>query len=157
MQTLDTAAGATVAAEMRAVDRELAAGLRLVINRLARRLRREASEDLSHSLLSALVCIERHGSITLGHLAERELVKPPSVTRMVTELEERGLVRRATDPVDHRVARVRLTTKGQRALRRTRTRKTAYLAERLRTLDAAELAIMCEALPLLERLLEDDR
>jgi DNA-binding MarR family transcriptional regulator len=157
MRTPDTAVGATDTAEVRAVELELAASLRLVINRLARRLRGEVSENLSQSLLSALVSIELHGPITLGHLAEREHVKPPSVTRLVAELEERGLVRRETDPIDHRVARACLTAKGQGALRHARSRKTAYLAERLRALNAAELTIMHEALPVLERLLADDR
>lgn len=140
-----------------AVDPELAASLRLVVNRLARRLRGQGRENLSHSLLSALITIECHGPLTLGRLAERELVKPPSVTRSVAELEERGLVRRETDPADHRIARVTITAEGRRTVRRARTRKTAYLAERLRTLDAAELEIIRQAVPLLERLLEDDR
>jgi len=38
---------------------------------------------LSPSLVSALVSIECHGPITLGQLAAHELVKPPSVTRLV--------------------------------------------------------------------------
>jgi DNA-binding MarR family transcriptional regulator len=139
------------------VDAELAARLRLVVTRLARRLRGQAREGLSHSLLSALASIEIHGPITLGRLAERELVKPPSVTRMVAELEERGLVRREADQADRRVVRARLTAEGRRTLRRTRTRKTAYLAERLRTLDPADQHVLHEALPVLERLLEDER
>ena len=139
------------------VDPEVAARLRLVLNRLARRLRSQAAGDLSPSLVSALVSIECHGPITLGQLAAHELVKPPSVTRMVAALEERGLVRRETDAADRRIARVSLTGEGRRTLRRTRTRKTAYLAKRLRRLDESELAAMREALPVLERLLEDDR
>ncbi len=136
---------------------ELAARLRLVLNRLARRLRGQAAGDLSPSLISALVSIELLGPITLGELAVRELVRPPSVTRMVAALEERGLVRRETDPADRRIARVSLTGEGRRTLRRTRTRKTAYLAKRLRQLDEAQLAVLVDALPVLERLLEDER
>jgi DNA-binding MarR family transcriptional regulator len=139
------------------VDPEVAARLRLVLNRLARRLRSQATGDLSPSLISALVTIECHGPITLGQLAAHELVKPPSVTRMVAALEERGLVRRETDAADRRIARVSLTGEGRRRLCRTRTRKTAYLAKRLRRLDESELAVVREALPVLEGLLEDDR
>jgi DNA-binding MarR family transcriptional regulator len=139
------------------VDPEVAARLRLVLNRLARRLRSQATGDLSPSLISALVSIECHGPISLGQLAAHELVKPPSVTRMVAALEERGLVRRETDAADQRIARVSLTGEGRRTLRRTRTRKTAYLAKRLRQLDESELAVVREALPVLEGLLEDDR
>ena len=136
---------------------ELAARLRLVLNRLARRLRNQTPDDLSPSLTSALVTIELHGPITLGRLAACERVTPPSVTRMVATLERLGLVRREADPVDRRVARVSLTTAGARVVQRTRTRKTAYLARRLAKLDEAEVALVCRALPVLERLLEDDR
>jgi DNA-binding MarR family transcriptional regulator len=140
----------------RHADPELAARLRLVLNRLARRLRSQTPDDLSPSLTSALVTIELRGPITLGRLASCERVTPPSVTRMVATLEQRGLVRREADAGDRRVARVSLTAEGRRTVQRTRTRKTAYLARRLRKLDESQLAIVREALPVLERLLEDD-
>lgn len=136
---------------------ELAARLRLVLNRLARRLRSQTPEDLSPSLTSALVTIELQGPITLGRLAACERVTPPSITRMVASLERLGLVRREADPDDRRVARVSLTSEGQRTVLRTRTRKTAYLARRLHRLDESERAVVRTALPVLERLLEDDR
>jgi len=66
-------------------------------------------------------------------------------------------VRREADPGDRRVARVSLTADGKRTVLRTRTRKTAYLARRLRQLDESQRALVAEALPVLERLLEDDR
>jgi DNA-binding MarR family transcriptional regulator len=133
----------------------MAARLRLVLNRLVRRLRSETPGDLSPSLHSALVTIERRGSITLGQLAASERVTPPSVTRMVATLESLGLLRRETDPGDRRVARVSLTAAGLRVVQRSRTRKTAYLARRPRRLDAADLDVLREALPVLERLLEE--
>ena len=138
-------------------DVELAAQLRLVVSRLARLLRNQAPADLSPSLMSALVTVSLREPVTLGELAAAERVTPPSVTRIAACLEEGGLVRRESDPGDRRVARVSLTAKGRRTLRRMRTRKTAYLAKRLRTLDERELELVREALPLLERLLEDDR
>jgi DNA-binding MarR family transcriptional regulator len=153
---VNTSSESGSAAVRAAVDPEVAARLRLVLNRLARRLRRQAAEDLSPSLTSALVTIDVHGPITLGELAAHELVRPPSVTRMVAGLEQRGLVRRETDAVDRRVARVTLTAEGRRTLRRSRTRKTAYLARRLKRLDEAQLAALVDALPVLESLLEGD-
>ena len=143
--------------EPQLTEPEVAARLRLVLNRLVRRLRSETPGDLSPSLHSALVTIERQGPVTLGQLATCERVTPPSVTRMVATLERLGLVRRAADPCDRRVARVSLTPAGLRVVQRSRTRKTAYLARRLRRLDAADLAALREALPVLERLLEDKR
>ena len=138
-------------------DPELAARLRLVLNRLARRLRNQTPGDLSPSLTSALVTIELRGPIALGQLAASERVTPPSITRMVATLERLGLVRREADPGDRRVARVSLTSEGRRMVLRTRTRKTAYLAKRLHKLDESERAVVRAALPVLERLLEDER
>jgi DNA-binding MarR family transcriptional regulator len=150
-------APAPAASDSRLDDPELAARLRLVLNRLARRLRSQTPGDLSPSLTSALVTIELQGPITLGQLASCERVTPPSITRMVASLEKLGLVRREADPADRRIARVSLTAEGGRTVLRTRTRKTAYLAKRLRKLDESELAVLRDALPVLERLLQDDR
>jgi DNA-binding MarR family transcriptional regulator len=135
-------------------DPELAAHLRLVIMRLARQLRSQTVAGLSPSLISALITIERKGPVTLGQLAALERVKPPSVTRMVAALEQAGLVRRAADPLDRRVARLSLTAEGKRTVARSRTRKTAYLARRLHELDHAQLESLRQALPVLERVLE---
>ncbi len=146
-----------LAADAALGDPELAARLRLVLNRLARRLRNQTPGDLSPSLTSALVTIEQRGPITLGQLAASERVTPPSITRMVATLERLCLVRREADPGDRRVARVSLTPDGRRTVLRTRTRKTAYLAKRLHKLDESERAVVRAALPVLERLLEDDR
>ena len=152
----DPATGsATAASDTRLADPELAARLRLVLNRLARRLRSQTAGDLSPSRISALVTIELQGPITLGQLAICEHVTPPSITRMVASFEELGLVRREADAGDHRIARVSLTAEGKRTVQRTRTRKTAYLAKRLRKLDASEIAVVRAALPVLERLLDD--
>jgi len=125
--------------------------------RFTRRLRQEAGDDLSPSLVSVLACLERKGPLTLGELAALERVKPPSVTRMVAALESKGLVRREADPTDGRVSRMSVTADGSRTLQRSRTRKTAYLAKRLATLNVEDATALAETLPVLERLLESDR
>ena len=135
---------------------ELAAHLRIVVMRL-RRLRAEAGDELSPTLVAALVSIERHGPLTLGRLAELERVTPPSITRVVAALERDGLVRREVDERDRRVSRVAVTAEGERLLQRSRTLKAAYLARRLERMDDGDLAAVREALPILERLLESDR
>lgn len=136
---------------------ELAAHLRIVVMRLQRRLRAEAGDELSPTLIAALVSVDRHGPLTLGRLAELERVTPPSITRVVAALEHQGLVLRETDESDRRVSRVALTPEGARLLRRSRTRKAAFLARRLEHLDEHDLAAVREALPVLERLLQSDR
>ena len=153
--SIDPAAGAEGGAAVG--EAELAARLRLVVNRLARQLRSQGPADLSPSLASALVTIELQGPITLGQLASQERVTPPSVTRMAATLEGRGLVRREVDSADRRIAYLSLTAEGKRTVQRTRTRKTAFLAKRLHRLDESQVGVLREALPLLEGLLEDDR
>jgi DNA-binding MarR family transcriptional regulator len=135
-------------------DEDLAARLRLVVMRLGRRLRQQAGDDLSPTLISALVTIERHGPLTLGRLAELERVKRPSVTRFVAALERRGLVACEVDSADRRVHRVAVTAAARRLLQDSRTRKTAYLARHLRELPAADVDALAAAVDVLERLLE---
>jgi len=135
---------------------ELAAHLRIFVMRLHRRLRSEADDELSPTLLAALVSVERHGPLSLGRLAELERVTPPSITRVVATLERDGLVRREVDEHDRRVSRVAITQDGTRLLGRSRKRKAAFLARRLSGLDARDQETVRAALPILERLLESD-
>jgi DNA-binding MarR family transcriptional regulator len=136
---------------------ELAARLRLVITRTARRLRQEAGTELSPSQTAALATIERHGPLTPSALAELERVQRPTATRIVARLADEGLVERATDPADGRSVTVAATPKGHALLGKLRTRKNAYLARRLRGLDDPDLATLERAAEILERLLEGER
>ena len=106
------------------------------------------------SQLSALAVIEMYGPILLGDLAARERVQPPTVTRLVANLEGRGLVVRAGDPLDKRMFRVAITTAGERVLAKSRERRTAFLATTLRTLDPADRDALRQAIPILEQIAE---
>jgi DNA-binding MarR family transcriptional regulator len=139
------------------VDRELVVRLRLAVARLARRLRQETGEEITASQLSALSSVNRLGPLTLGALAAVERVRPPSMTRIVANLETAGLVTRRPDPADRRIARVEATAPGRALLARGHSRKNAYLARRLATLTPDELELLGRAAPVLERLLEEER
>jgi DNA-binding MarR family transcriptional regulator len=134
----------------------LPARLRLVVTRLARRLRQQGDTAASPTQLSALATIERDGPVTLGELAAVERVQPPTITAAVGRLERRGLVRRGVDPGDRRVARVEVTSQGRRLLEQSRSRKTAYLERTLAGLDPDERETLEHAAAILERLLEND-
>jgi DNA-binding MarR family transcriptional regulator len=135
-------------------DQELASRLRHAIARSARRLRQEAGTDLSPSLSAALATIDRHGPLTPSELAARERVQRPTITRVVGRLEESGLVARAADPADRRSALITVTPAGRALLEAGRTRKDAFLSERLEALSAADRATLARAAALLEGLLE---
>ncbi|HEX9970368.1 MAG TPA: MarR family transcriptional regulator [Acidimicrobiales bacterium] len=144
---------ATVARDVTA----LASRMRLVVMRLARQVRQETlGGDVTQSMLSALASIDRRGPITLGDLAAVERVRPPSMTKVVARLEEVGFVAREVDAADRRVVRVQVTSAGHRFVEEARRRGSAYLAARLRTLAPEERAVVEAALPVLERLLEED-
>jgi len=139
-----------------AVDAELAARLRLVVTRLARRLRQESGSGLSPSLTAALSTLERHGPLTPSELAARERVQRPTATRILAGLDAAGLIVREPDPSDGRVTRVRVTPAARTLLRRLRGRKTAYLARRMRRLEPEELVTLEQAAGILERLLGEE-
>jgi DNA-binding MarR family transcriptional regulator len=138
------------------VDRELVVQLRLAVMRLARRLRQQTEGEITASQLSALSSVSRLGPLTLGALAAVERVRPPTMTRIVGHLEAAGLLVRRPAPADRRSAEVALSPSGRELLDRSRTRKDAYLAERLATLGPDELAVLRRAAAVLERLLEAD-
>jgi DNA-binding MarR family transcriptional regulator len=135
---------------------DLAVRLRHVIARTARRLRQEAGEELSPSRAAALATIDRHGPLTPSELAVRERIQRPTATRLIARLEETGFVDRTPDPTDRRSCVVSLTPAGRELVGRVRLRKDAYLARRLRDLDADERATLDRAAAILERVLEGD-
>lgn len=130
-----------------------AAELRVSLMKVARRLRAEKSdEELTDAQFSVLAVLDRHGPLTPRALAAIERVQPPSITRTLAGLLERGLVDRAGDPVDRRQAIVRLSPDGALAVRETRRRRDAWLARRLADLDPAERAVLARASDILRRI-----
>lgn len=134
-------------------DSELASGLQIAAMRLARRLRAERADDsLTLTQLAALASLQRHGPLTPGELAAHEKVQPPSMTRVVAALEQRGLVVRTPHPTDGRQVLLSGTAAADRLLLANRRRREAWLVERLALLSPQERAVLHEAAPLLERL-----
>ena len=135
---------------------DVASRLRLAIARTARRLRQNSGTDLTAALTGALATVEGRGPVTPSELAQIENVKRPTATRIVARLEEQGLVERTSDPSDRRSFLVGITPEGRALLLRLRKRKNAYLAKRLRELDAEDVAALERAADVLERLLETE-
>jgi len=136
-------------------EQELPARLRLAIMRLARRLRQQADADATPSMLSALASIEYRQSVTLGELAEAERVTPPTMSKIVARLQETELVTRTPDPNDKRIQRLSLSIRGERFIARSKSRKNAYLAKKLRKLEPHEVAKLEAAVAVIEKILED--
>ncbi|NED98960.1 MarR family transcriptional regulator [Phytoactinopolyspora halotolerans] len=125
----------------------------MAIGRLNRRLRNEREDDsLTLNQLSALGALERLGPTPVGELAAHERVRPPSMTRIISNLEELGLVVREPHPVDRRLAVVRITEAGLGKTAADRKRRNAWLANQLRTLTPEERKQLRDVLPILEKL-----
>ena len=140
-------------------DTGLAIAMRISISRLARRLRVEQrigvggpDPALSDIQLAALSALERHEAMTPGELADYEKVQPPSMTRVIAVLEERGLVRRSAHPTDRRQVVLTVTDEGRALVDRIRRRKEAWLTQRMQELSPEEVEILRAAAPILEKL-----
>jgi DNA-binding MarR family transcriptional regulator len=135
----------------------VADALRPVLLRVGRELRREArAVGISPEQVSLLVAIKYAPGLGIRDLAANERISPPALTKHVDRLERDGLVVRTQHPDDGRRIGLALTEEGQRVLRRVRSRRTAWLATRLRGLDPKELAAVEAAIAPLSRLLKEE-
>jgi DNA-binding MarR family transcriptional regulator len=131
--------------------------LRPGLLKVGRELRREAREvGISPEQVSLLVSIKYAPGIGVRELAARERVSPPALSNHVDRLERDGLVSRTPSASDRRRVGLTLTDEGQRVLRRVRSRRTAWLATRLRDLSSEELEAVEAAIAPLSRLLHED-
>ena len=147
----DARQGGGPATAARVADRLHGAAIHLL-----RRLRVEdTSSGLSGPRLSTLSVIVFGGPITVGDLAAAEQVKPPTMSRLVSALEARGLVTREGDASDARLVRVRATPRGLKILQEGRGRRIARLQHRLQELDEPDLEVMARATAVLERVVRE--
>jgi DNA-binding MarR family transcriptional regulator len=88
-------------------------------SRVVEEAQRAADPSLDRPGLGVLIALRTAGSpLRIGEIAERQQVAGPHVTRTVTALEQRGMVRRVTDPADHRARLVELSDSGASAAER---------------------------------------
>jgi DNA-binding MarR family transcriptional regulator len=134
---------------------ELAATLRPSLLRLTRMIRNQRV-DLSVSLtqLSALSTLFKKGPMSAGELATHERVQPPSMTKVLATLEDKGLVSRGAHPTDRRQAIIVLTAAGADLLDSERRQRDAWLSQRLAKLSPHERAALHEVIPVLDKLAE---
>ena len=147
-----TAAPPSPGASRRGVP-ALAVELRHAIMRTSRRIRQERSvDDVTPGQYSVLAGLHHHGPLTPGEIAAHEKVQPPSMTRTIAALEELGLVSRTDHPTDGRQVLVGLTPAGTTAVRETRKRRDAWLAQRLAELSPDERDTLARAAVILQRM-----
>jgi DNA-binding MarR family transcriptional regulator len=134
----------------------LANRLRPVLLRLNRQLRREIhSLGVTGGQVSLLVQIKYHPGIGIRELAALERMSVPGMSKFISRLEEAGLVQRAPVEGDQRRVGLTLTAQGQKVLRSVKSKRTAWLAARLRDLDPHELEAIDAAIEPLAHLLAE--
>jgi DNA-binding MarR family transcriptional regulator len=140
-------------AATRSTIADLAAQLRPSLLRLTRMIRNQRV-DMSVTLtqLSAMATLEKKGPMSAGELATWERVQPPSMTKVLANLEERGLVRREPHPSDRRQAIIAITAPGLELLDSERRSRDAWLSQRLAQLSADERATLRNVVSVLDKL-----
>ena len=135
----------------------LAAGIRTVGGKLKRRLREHGgSSGLTPSQVSVLLRLEKEGSATVSSLARAEGMRPQSMSAIVTQLQESGLIGGAPDPGDGRQTLMSLTPKCLKWIREGRSARQDWLATTIsRKLSVHEQEKLQAALELLMRLVEE--
>jgi DNA-binding MarR family transcriptional regulator len=133
--------------------KEIAARLHATSVRLVRALRREDDgSGLSAPRLSALSVVVTAGPMSLAELAKAEQVRPPTMSRLVDALVERGLLTREARPGDRRSVVIAATPEGAKLLAAGRERRIHALVARLGTLAESERRALGRGVEILERL-----
>ena len=140
-----------VAMERGAAD-ELARSLRDAIQRLNRRVRQTRPVgDLTFSQLSALTSLQLAGALTPRELADVERVQPPTMTKIVGKLEERGLVIRTPHPTDGRQVILAPTEQGRAMYAQFEKLRNEWLADQLAALEPEDRAVLVRAAEILQQ------
>ncbi|WP_368498986.1 MarR family winged helix-turn-helix transcriptional regulator [Herbiconiux sp. A18JL235] len=127
---------------------DLAARLAFSIGRLNRRIR--PASELTPGQVSALATIVTSAPIRPGDIARLERVAAPTVTRLLADLESRGLVQRSADPGDGRSFFVSPTAEGTEAIRVARDERAHRVLEVFDELSEEQVASIAAAIGALE-------
>jgi DNA-binding MarR family transcriptional regulator len=136
----------------RASAEQVARVLRDAITRLNRRVRQARPVgDLTFSQLSALTSLRLAGALTPRELADVERVQPPTMTKIVGKLEERGLVARTPHPTDRRQVILAATEQGRAVYAQFEQARNQWLAGRLAELAPEDRDTLYRAAEILQR------
>jgi DNA-binding MarR family transcriptional regulator len=119
------------------------------LNRVARE-----SVSINRTRLAVLSSLHTGGPGRITDLARAEHITQPSMTTLVSRLEEEGWVERRTEPTDGRVVNVAITSEGVAVLEQAMAARNEALLARLARLAPAEHAALLRALPALDKLID---
>jgi DNA-binding MarR family transcriptional regulator len=123
------------------------------IGRFNRRLRQARPVgELTQNQISVLTSLDLAGALTPRELADAERVQPPTMTKVLAKLEERGLVQRTPHPTDGRQVLLSATGEGRAVIAEQRRVKDEWLTRTLAGLPAQERDTLRQAAEILGRI-----
>jgi DNA-binding MarR family transcriptional regulator len=137
--------GAALGADLAAV----VARLRRVLRRA---VRRNAVDPLPPAASDVLVTVANRPGVGVTEVADELRLAPNTVSTLVRQLVDRGLLVRSTDPTDRRAARLDITPAARARIDAHRDRRAETMERALAHLDPAERQVLAAAVPLLHRL-----
>ncbi|HVW59191.1 MAG TPA: MarR family transcriptional regulator [Puia sp.] len=139
-------------------DIEIAAGLRTVIHRLVKVLRKHTRNDemLSLTERSTLGLLYQHGKLLPTELAQMEKVTAQSMSQVIANLSKIAYVDKTPGVDDKRKVYLSLTAAGKEYIERHRQEKQEWLARTLHEkLSAREKEVLSEAMTILTKLIDE--
>ncbi|WP_295701289.1 MarR family transcriptional regulator [Lapillicoccus sp.] len=132
---------------------DLGHAVKSAVSRLYSRFRSERPDgDLGDGALEVLALLDRGGPQTLTALSEHHRVTPASMSQTVNRLASVGYAVRARDPDDGRRVIIRATPMGKRLSQAARTRRNAWIDDRLGELSDDERETLAAAAVILKRI-----
>jgi DNA-binding MarR family transcriptional regulator len=138
-------------------DMEVAAALRTVIHRLVKLLRRQTHEKGSFSLTerSVMGSLYQLGEQPPSTLAHVEKVTSQSMSQIISNLDEAGMISKTPSGDDKRKVLMSLSPAGRAYVEDARDRKQEWLAHALQQkVSSGEKELLMEALKILIKIIE---
>lgn len=107
---------------------------------------------MSDAQFAVLAVLKNFGPHTLGDLAARERVTPPSMNRTVNGLEEAGMLTRTGHTDDRRKVTVTLTAAGRAVVEETSRRRDAWLEQGLEEISSTDRQVLAHAADIMRKL-----
>jgi len=123
------------------------------LDQLSRKLRQleqtDTHQSLSAAKLTVLRMIKQHNPVTLKELAQYQEVALPTMSKIVDELQKRGLVIRAQSKEDARQRWIVPTQKGIQGLEVAESESQMFWQQKLKELSDSQMSQLSESLDIL--------
>ncbi len=129
----------------------------LVMRSVRKEMRRAVPVEVSVPQFRSLAFLSRHPGASLSHLAEHLGLTPPSTSKLIDGLVERGLVTRETPSEDRRKVMLTLTHRGVSTMEGARGTTVSHLSALLGSLPVSEREVIVRAMHALRGVFEPER